>query len=493
MPLMPSFLQPREYSGLPAIVCRRDETSCDLSGLVQQLKAESECLMWLDSARQHPATGRYSMLGWDPWLTMETRGASSQLRYAESIEECAGSPLTTLRRLLGRYSGPQMPVLPPGLGWFVVVGYELNQWIERLPPPKSGQTAPELLVFGMQGLFVVDHTNNHTWCVSVINPFEAPARARRLAYERLERMHAWLQTEQSTWHPVGEPSTAPTRIEPTMSQADFETMVRAAQVSIADGEIFQANLAQRFTAEWTQAPWGLYQRLRAINPSPFACYLQTPEVSLVSCSPERLVRVHDGRLEARPIAGTRPRGGNAQEDLLNSLELILSDKERAEHIMLVDLARNDLGRICRYGSVRVEELMALEEYSHVIHIVSNVVGTLRRGVDAVDVLSAMFPGGTITGCPKVRSMEIIHALEPVPRGLYTGSCGWLGFDGSLDLNILIRTMVLLGQQLSFHVGAGIVADSQPEREYHETLAKAQALFRALDRSSTTLACDAAIG
>ena len=199
----------------------------------------------------------------------------------------------------------------------------------------------------------------------------------------------------------------------------------------------------------------------------------------MSCSPERLVRVEGGWIETRPIAGTRPRGKSPQEDATNSFELLMSEKERAEHIMLVDLARNDLGRVCRAGSLAVDELMSLEEYSHVIHIVSNVSGQLQPGVDPVDVIRAVFPGGTITGCPKVRCMEILRELEPVARGLYTGSIGRIGFDGTMDLNIAIRTMIIHGGRLSYHVGAGIVADSQPEREYHETLAKAEALRTAL--------------
>jgi anthranilate/para-aminobenzoate synthase component I len=204
---------------------------------------------------------------------------------------------------------------------------------------------------------------------------------------------------------------------------------------------------------------------------------------VVSGSPERLVRVQDGRVDTRPIAGTRPRGATPQDDAVRSLDLLLSEKERAEHLMLVDLARNDLGRLSVPGSVTVGELMALEGYSHVIHIVSDVSGALRAGSDAVDVIRAVFPGGTITGCPKVRSMQIIRELEPVARGLYTGSLGYIGFDGTMDLNIAIRTMVIRDGRLSFHVGAGIVADSDPEREYDETLAKAGALLAALGVAS----------
>jgi anthranilate/para-aminobenzoate synthase component I len=261
-------------------------------------------------------------------------------------------------------------------------------------------------------------------------------------------------------------------------------MVLRALDYIRAGDIFQANISQRFTASWRGDPRALYQALRRINPSPFACFFSWNDLAVVSCSPERLVRVQDGCVDTRPIAGTRPRGVNPHEDALNSLELLLSEKERAEHIMLVDLERNDLGRVCEGGSVSVDEFMTLEEYSHVIHIVSNISGRLRRGMDVVDIIRAVFPGGTITGCPKVRCMQIIRELEPVARGLYSGSLGYLGFDGTMDLNIAIRTMIIQGRSLAFHVGAGIVADSIPEREYHETLDKARALMEAVHAVST---------
>jgi aminodeoxychorismate synthase component I len=367
------------------------------------------------------------------------------------------------------------------------LSYELNQWIERLPSPTfTAMVVPELLMLGMRMVLVVDHAHDQSWCVSVVDPHQPPDRAMREARERLEAFDDLVEA-----HASSEPTSPcsgrdhPGRVESLMTQAQFEAMVRTAQEYIKAGDIFQANLSQGFTAPWRGSPWSLYLALRQINPSPFACFVQCPALTIVSCSPERLVRVHHGSAEARPIAGTRPRGTSPEEDLLNSLELLLSDKERAEHIMLVDLARNDLGRVCQVGTVTVDELMGLEDYSHVVHIVSNVRGLLRRGVDAVDVIRAMFPGGTITGCPKIRCMEIIHELEPAARGVYTGSLGYVGFDGSVDLNILIRTMVIQRSRVWLHVGAGIVADSQPEREYRETLDKAGALFKALQMVATT--------
>ncbi|MBI3320136.1 MAG: anthranilate synthase component I family protein [Candidatus Omnitrophica bacterium] len=442
-------------------------------------------LVWLDSARSHRLTGRYSILGWDPWLTFSTIGRAVTVTTSVSTVETTDHPLVALRRLLARYRGPCHPGLPPvGVGWVGALSYSLNRWIERLPDPKpTDVTVPELLLVGMRMLLVVDRATDRSWCVSVVDPHQPPARALRDARTRWEAADALIHSTASRVLPPVSPVFASSDgrdgIAPTTSQAQFEAMVQQAKAFIHAGEIFQANLAQRFNASWSGSPWQLYLALRQVNPSPFASFMTSPELTLVSCSPERLVRLHDGVVQTRPIAGTRPRGENPKDDLVNSLELILSDKERAEHLMLVDLARNDVGRVCAWGSVCVDELMTLEDYSHVMHIVSNVQGRLRPELDAVDVIRAMFPGGTITGCPKIRSMEIIHELEPVGRSLYTGSCGWLGFDGSLDLNILIRTILIQRETLSFHVGAGIVADSDPTREYHETLAKAGALRHAL--------------
>lgn len=470
-----SLRVPQRIPGTPAAFCRTFDVPLDLVRLTEVLQTSRQPLVLLDSARRHPITGRFSVLGWDPWLTL-------------SSQACDGHPLDALREVLRRYPGPHHPALPPvGLGWFGLFSYDLNRWIERLPTPKpSASSVPELIVFGMRMTVVVDHATDRSWVVSIVDPRQPASRATAEARTRLEAFEAMLQAEPD----VGEAGGS-VQIEPLMTQAQFEAMVCRAQEFIADGDIFQANLSQPFRARWSSSPWALYLALRQVNPSPFACFVSCPEVTVVSCSPERLVRVQEGVASARPIAGTRPRGITPEEDLVNMLELILSDKERAEHIMLVDLARNDLGRVCRFGSVEVDELMVLEDYSHVIHIVSNVHGRLRQGRDAVDVIRAMFPGGTITGCPKVRCMEVIHELEPMARGLYTGSLGWLGFDGSLDLNILIRTMVLHDQQLWFHVGAGIVADSQPDREYAETLAKAGALFRALGSHASMVTSDAA--
>jgi len=259
-------------------------------------------------------------------------------------------------------------------------------------------------------------------------------------------------------------------------------IVKRAKKYIAAGDIFQANLSQRVSGHIKgKRPWDLYKMLRSINPSPFAAFIDFGDYQIVSSSPERLIRVQGKRVDTRPIAGTRPRGKDHIEDELMRAELLLNEKERAEHIMLIDLERNDLGRVSEYGSVKVDELMTTEDYSHVIHIVSNVAGNLAKGRDCFDAVQAAFPGGTITGVPKVRCMEIIDELEPIRRGPYTGSIGYLGFSGNADLNIVIRTFVIKDNMAYVQAGAGIVADSDPDKEYFETLKKAEALIKTLER------------
>jgi aminodeoxychorismate synthase component I len=457
-------------------------------------------MVWLDSARAHPVTGRWSVLAWDPWLTLTAAEGELTLRASDAAVRGAGDPLEALRAVLARYRTDRpgaLPGEPPmGAGLMVLLGYELGGWIERLPAPKPAPPAmatPELVAMGMRATLVIDHAAEAAWLVAVDAHDAVAVQRRALAWLADLAADDGRSASSSSTMRANETHSDDTRatadahgaasVHPTLTPAEFEAMVLRAQEFIAAGDIFQANLSHQFAGTWTGGDWALYRALRAVNPSPFACLVRAPEFSVVSCSPERLVRVQGGQVTTRPIAGTRPRGRGADEDVVNSLELVLSEKERAEHIMLVDLARNDLGRVCRPGSVHVDELMALEDYSHVIHLVSNVGGALADGRDAVDVIRAVFPGGTITGCPKVRAMEIIRDLEPVPRGLYTGSCGWIGFNGELDLNILIRTIVARGERVVFHAGAGIVADSQPDREYAETLAKAGAMLKALDAAS----------
>jgi anthranilate synthase component I len=354
--------------------------------------------------------------------------------------------------------------LPFTGGWFVYLGYEIAAEIEpRLILPASPDTTAALAIRA-PATFVRDRQSGQAWLTAepghegLLDRFAADARA------------------------VGAPPAWPGLVRMDEEAPErFEAAVRRALEYIAAGDVYQANLSRRWQGE-TRAPLSpasLYGRLRAANPSPFAALLCDGDFAVISSSPERLLSIHDGRISTRPIAGTRPRGASPAEDAVLVRSLIDNEKERAEHVMLIDLERNDLGRVCVGGSVVVDEYMAVETYAHVHHIVSNVSGRKLEQVSPIDVIRAIFPGGTITGCPKVRCMEIIAELEGVGRGAYTGSIGYLNLDGSGDFNILIRTMTAQGTAVSFRAGAGIVADSKPEQELAETRAKAEGLKRAL--------------
>jgi anthranilate synthase component 1 len=360
--------------------------------------------------------------------------------------------------------------MPFSGGWFVYLGYEIAREIE---PTLSGLQNEESLPLAIAQRIpigiVVDQVNATTTIVG--DPVASSEQLQHVLRD-LQQTPAAPDSQQATLNSV-------TEDKPEV----FLEAVGRVKNYIREGDIFQANLSRRWQGQFTNAvdPHRLYRNLKTTNPAPFAgLLLLADQTAIISSSPERLVSVRDGIVSTRPIAGTYPRGSSTREDKQLSGALLKHPKERAEHIMLIDLERNDLGRVCIPGSVCVDELMALETYSHVHHIVSEVKGRLRPDVDPIDVITAVFPGGTITGCPKVRCMEIINELEHGARGAYTGSMGYINRDGSMDLNILIRTIVSYGNTISLRAGAGIVADSVPERELAETRAKAKGLLRALE-------------
>ncbi|MDB9528809.1 anthranilate synthase component I [Oscillatoria sp. CS-180] len=373
--------------------------------------------------------------------------------------------------LLTETGEPAQPIEPFAGGWLGWLGYDLAWEIETLPTYTSDPLPfPVAFWYEPDTFVVMDHQAQLLW-LAATQP------------DQLDPMEAAI-ARSSTLKPRS-PIVFADQLDFASSQAIYEQAVRKAKAHIQAGDIFQANLSLRFSTQTQADSWAIYQRLHAINPSPFASYWHTPWGSVISCSPERLVSLQGDRAETRPIAGTRPRGQTAACDQTLAQELLSNPKERAEHVMLVDLERNDLGRVCQWGSVQVDELMTVEPYSHVMHLVSNVTGTLSAERTAVDLIRATFPGGTITGCPKVRCMEIIEALEPVRRSLFYGSCGFLDHRGHLDLNILIRTLLWAeGRDPNAYtvwgqVGAGIVADSQPTQEWRESLQKAKAQLLAI--------------
>ncbi|MEO1389612.1 MAG: chorismate-binding protein [Cyanobacteria bacterium J06634_6] len=407
---------------------------------------------------------------------------------------------------------PHLPFLGGYLGW---LGYDLAWEIERLPKLKEDYLPfPVAYWYEPAAFAVVDHHTQQLWLaaedidmlnhLAVLSQNAIPGDCV-VDYNHFSSIYIeekYIDKNQNSKNKSGAVDIADftDQLDFETDQATFEQAVRQAKAHITAGDVFQVNHSLRFRAQTTTGSWQIYKRLHGINPSPFASYWHTPWGMVVSCSPERLVHLAAGIAGSRPIAGTRPRGESAIADEANAQTLVSDPKEKAEHIMLVDLERNDLGRVCEWGSVRVDELMTIERYSHVMHLVSNVVGKLRLDASPADLIAALFPGGTITGCPKVRCMEIIETLEPVRRSLFYGSCGYLDRRGRLDLNILIRTLLIsneISDSLSDsasrstgkiqedamtvwgQVGAGIVADSDPEREWQESLQKARAQLLAL--------------
>jgi len=396
-----------------------------------------------------------------------------------------GEILPFLRRLISSPPLSSSPPLPFTGGWLGWLGYDLALEIENLPKVKSDPLPfPVAYWYEPENFAVLDHHEQTLWLAAT-------------EVSQLDDLQSKLEQKNPEEIPnlnPQSPITNPQSPIPFFSdKTDYEDAVRQAKKYIRAGEIFQANLSVRFAAETTASSWKIYQALQQINPSPFASYWQTPWGSVISCSPERLIQLEGKQAQTRPIAGTRPRHPDPIKDQGKAQELRENAKENAEHIMLVDLERNDLGRVCQWGTVVVDELLTIERYSHVMHLVSNVRGKLRSDCDPIDLIRAVFPGGTITGCPKVRCMEIIEELEPVRRNLFYGSCGYLDWRGNLDLNILIRTLLFSSQNhYSSHplnmiwgqVGAGIVADSDPETEWFESLHKAEAQLAALNLATT---------
>ena len=414
---------------------------------------------------EQPQLSRYSICAGSP----RTREQKSQL-WTPKIAEI----LPFLRSLLKQPTShnSQVAHLPFTGGWLGWLGYDLGWEIEKLPKLNQ-DTLPFPVAYWYEPdcFAVLDHVAQTLWLAAG-------------DFEQLENLVAKLAVFKPAPEIVPNTPTTST-ITFLTNQEQYQNAVKRAKQHIQAGDIFQTNLSLRFQTSTTNNSWLIYQQLQKINPSPFASYWRSPWGDVISCSPERLVQLVDNLAQTRPIAGTRRRGLDQASDRALAAELLANTKERAEHIMLVDLERNDLGRVCQWGSVEVDELLVIERYSHVMHLVSNVRGILSSDRDAVDLIRGVFPGGTITGCPKVRCMELIEELEPVRRSLFYGSCGYLDQRGNLDLNILIRTLLYVKSpdsdtaQVYGQVGAGIVADSEPEQEWYESLNKAEAQIAAL--------------
>jgi anthranilate synthase component 1 len=434
----------------------------------------------LESVEGGERWGRWSFVGWEPEFTLRSRAGESTVEGA-AIEVPPGDPLEVLEALVGRFQTPPLPDLPPfHSGAVGYLGYDCVRYVERLPDqPVDDRNLPEQVWQFVGSLAVLDRLSDTILLIKNVYVGDDPfVQYDEAAAELSEMMQTLSAGESYPAKPLPDFTTRPD-YQINLSQADYEVAVKKAIDYVYAGDAFQVVPSLRFDVPFSGDPFAVYRALRLINPSPYLYFIRDGELAIAGSSPEIMVRVRDGRVFSRPIAGTRPRGATPALDQALEVDLLDDPKERAEHVMLVDLARNDLGRVSEYGSVEVDELMAIERYSHVMHMVSGVSGALRPGVGPVDVLRATFPHGTVTGAPKVRAMEIIDEIEPVARGPYAGAVGYIDFSGNVDTAIALRTMVASGDTAWVQAGAGVVADSDPTAEYHECLHKAAAVLAAI--------------
>jgi anthranilate synthase component I len=447
-----------------------------------KIAEDADYAFLLESVEGGEHVGRYSFLGKDPFLILRARAGRTTVESGGSVSESDRPFVESLRRLMTDFRSPFVPDLPRFTGGAVgYLGYGAASWFEPvlgdLGDGADGADQAGFMVFDT--VLAFDHVQHRILII---------ANARVTSDDDLESLYQFacakiqfLERELERNLSVARPERGePLDVRSNHTKPQFEERVRAAKEYIAAGDIYQVVLSQRFQAEVRAEPFTVYRALRHVNPSPYMYFVRMGGLSIVGSSPEMLVRVEGARVETHPIAGTRPRGRTPEEDLRLGEELKRNEKERAEHVMLVDLGRNDVGRVCQYGTVRVPQFMGLERFSHVMHLTSIVEGRLSENHDRLDALVSCFPAGTVSGAPKVRAMQIIKELEPAGRGLYAGAVGYLDFAGNLDFCIAIRTVIMSNGMAYAQAGAGIVSDSNPAAEYEETRDKARALLRALD-------------
>ena len=473
-------------AGQSALVWRRQIADIDtpISASLKLFEPDRGDFL-LESVEGGAVRGRYSLIGLAPDLVFRAQGQKAEINRQWATDRDAFEPesagaLDALRALVAECRAELDPALPPALACLVgYFGYETVGLVEKLPRPAENPIAlPDMLFVRPTVILVFDRLADALYLVAPVwkGSFAHADRAVEQALERIDAVAARLAAPLPALPAPAE--IADVAVTPVLEPGRYAAMVNRAKDYIVAGDIFQVVLAQRFTSPFTLPPIALYRALRRINPSPFLYYLDLPGFALIGSSPEILVRARDGEVTIRPIAGTRPRGRNAVEDAANRESLLADPKERAEHLMLLDLGRNDVGRVAAAGTVTVTDSYTVEFYSHVMHIVSNVVGRLAPGKDALDALFAGFPAGTVSGAPKVRACEIIAELEPETRGAYAGGVGYFGPDGNMDSCIVLRTAVLKDGVMHVQAGAGIVADSTPEYEQRECEAKSGALIAA---------------
>jgi len=483
--IQPDFQRFQELAREGNLVPVHDTYTADLLtpvGAHLRLARKAKYSFLLESVEGGETIGRYTFTGVDPEEVFRARLRSSTIETHGKMSRLGGDPVEHLRRLTSRYRPVRIPGLPPltagAIGYFA---YDMVRLMERIPDTgRDDVGVDDCVMMFYLGLVAFDHVQHR---ISIIrNVFTEGRGSLRSKYDQaVEGIHRTRRLLEGPLPREHRRSRAkPVRLESNMTKQRFVGAVAKAKDYILAGDAFQIVTSQRFSARTSADPFEIYRALRVINPSPYLYFLKLEDVSVVGSSPEMLVKVQGRDAFYKPLAGTRPRGRTEEEDGELEAELLADPKERAEHIMLVDLGRNDLGRVCEYGSVKVDRLMFVERFSHVMHLVSSLSGKLRKEVDCFDALLACFPAGTLSGAPKVRAMEIIDELEPTRRGIYAGAILYLDFSGNVDSCIGLRTLVAKGGRVYIQAGAGIVADSVPEREYEETVNKARALVKALE-------------
>ncbi len=483
--IQPSFSEVEKMAKIGSVIPIRKDILGDLftpAAAFLRVAQGRQRVFLLESVEGGERLARYSFIGWDPFLTVRGKGNTIWIEEMGEKVRTEGRPLDRLREIAANFQPPALTDLPPfvggGVGYF---SYDLVRQFEKLPVRAVDDLGLEdFYVMYFSTILAFDHLRHSIHIIANIFTNRGSQSLEAKYSDALLRIE---QTEKRLTGPISLPAPAKSDAIPepvsNLSESAYDGMVEKAKAYIHAGDIFQVVLSQRFEMRVSCEPFDIYRALRFVNPSPYMFFLRMDNLHLIGASPEMLVRVARGRVEYGPIAGTRPRGMTPEEDEHLAHELVNDAKERAEHIMLVDLGRNDVGRVCRFGTVRVGDLMRIERYSHVMHLVSSVSGELLDGMDSFHALEACLPAGTVSGAPKVRAMEIIEELEPCRRGVYGGAVGYMDFSGNLDTCIALRTLVLKEGIAYIQAGGGIVADSIPEREREESANKARALIRAV--------------
>ncbi|MCY6957690.1 aminodeoxychorismate synthase component I [Clostridium brassicae] len=441
-------------------------TELDSFSIYSIFKDEKESV-FLDSARDKKTLGKYSFIGINPFITFKSKNSMCFMNG----KQYKGDAFEELKKIIEKYkflNYTKLPFVSGGIGYF---SYDIGRKIESLPNyAKEDIEIPDCYFNFYDNVIIIDHVNDKVH-ISALGILQNKDKSIEIIEKKI------LKSEKIDILQINDYDKI--EFKSNFTKDEYIDCVEKVRNYIEEGEIYITNLTQRFNCKIEEDPYEIYKVLRNINPAPFAAYMKLEEFSIVCSSPERFLQIKNGIVETRPIKGTRPRGKNKEEDLINKNELLNSEKDKSELLMIVDLERNDLSKVCKPNSVKVTELFKLEEYSTVYHLVSTIVGELKNNATSIDCVKACFPGGSITGAPKIRSMEIIDELENVRRNIYTGSIGYIGFDNSLDLNIVIRTILIKDNEAYMGVGGGITWESDSLAEYEETLDKAKALFRAI--------------